>query len=176
MKSLTYVLLAVALAVASAAHAADTIVYPTTNGGDALIKFSNGKTGPISACMTSDGSGNMVPISGGGGGGGGAVSISGKAALGPVHVDFSSTNVTTGGYVELVTSTVSAITLIHVDSICGNSIKLAVGGSGSEVDQFTIPRGASNDFPLAIPSGSRISAEALSGDCTAGDMDLSLFN
>lgn len=168
-------ILAILLVLSSAANATDTILYPPTNGGDAQIRFSNGKLGPISACMTSDGSGHMVPISGGGGGGG-TVSLAGKAALGPVHVDFTGTPVTTGAYVELVSSTASAITLIHVDSICGQSIQLAVGGSGSEVNQFTIPRGASNDFPLAVPSGSRISVEAQSGNCTTGDMDLSLFN
>lgn len=89
------------------------------------------------------------------------------------RLSYASTNVTTSAYVQVTASTSSAINICYVFDSSGSAIKLATGGSGSEVDQvYMAPGGNGAGYPIAIASGTRIAIEALDTNATAGQLIL----
>lgn len=85
----------------------------------------------------------------------------------PVYNVYSSTNVTTAAYVQLVASTTAKTNSVRIFDSSGQSMILAVGGAGAEVIQLYVPAGG-DSFPLTIPAGSRVSYKALTGNATTG--------
>lgn len=92
-----------------------------------------------------------------------------------VRNDYTSTGVTTAAYTQLIASTTAATKRLDLFDSSGQTLKLAVGGSGSEVDQFLIYPGGNGQLNLAIPAGSRISIKAVSANASVGELDLNLF-
>jgi hypothetical protein len=88
---------------------------------------------------------------------------------------YSSTNVTTAAYVQLIASTSGTTNNLFIFDSSGQTMALAFGGSGSEVQQFLIPPGGLGPMPIKIPSGTRVSIIAISANATAGEIDLNLF-
>lgn len=86
----------------------------------------------------------------------------------PVRNDYSSVNVTTSAYVQLVASLTTTTTEIEIFDSSGQDLVLATGGAGSEVDQVSIFPGGNGRIPLAITSGTRISIKAVSGTASTG--------
>lgn len=80
---------------------------------------------------------------------------------------YSTTNVTTSAYVQLVASTSMDINRLHIFDSSGQDLVLAVGPAASEVDQIQIFPGGI-DADLFIPAGSRISVKAVSATANAG--------
>jgi len=104
------------------------------------------------------------------------VSIAGKTkANTPVRNDYSSVNVTTTAYVQLVASTTLATTLIEIFDSSGQTLYLATGGSGSEVNQLIIYPGGNGQIPFAIPAGSRVSIKAISATASVGEIDINFY-
>lgn len=89
---------------------------------------------------------------------------------------YSSVNVTTGAYVQLVASLAATATSIEVFDSSGQTLQIAVGASGSEVVQFQVIPGGNGLFPLRIPKGSRIAIKAISGTANAGEIDLNIYS
>lgn len=83
--------------------------------------------------------------------------------------DYSSVNVTTAAYVQLVSSTSSNIHRLLIFDSSGQDFVLATGAAASEVDQIQIPPGGW-DAPveLYIPSGSRLSIKSKSATASSG--------
>ena len=82
---------------------------------------------------------------------------------------YSTTNVTTAAYVQLVASTTSNINRLWIFDSSGQDFVLAVGAAASEVDQIQIsPGGWDAPIDLFIPSGSRISIKAVSATANSG--------
>jgi hypothetical protein len=94
----------------------------------------------------------------------------------PVRNVYSSTNVTTGAYVQLVASTSAATNLVEVFDSSGQTMALAVGASSSEVQQFYIFPGGNGQVPLNIPSGSRVSIIAISATASVGEIDVNFYS
>lgn len=83
--------------------------------------------------------------------------------------DYSSINVTTAAYVQLVASTTNDINKLYIFDSSGQDLLLAVGAAGFEVDQIQIsPGGWNAAISLNIPAGSRISVKAVSGTANQG--------
>jgi hypothetical protein len=100
----------------------------------------------------------------------------GKAfANAPVRNDYTSTAITTSGYVQLVASTTSLTSEIEIFDSSGQTLALAVGGVGSEVNQIYIFPGGNGRIPLAIPAGSRVSLKAISATANAGELDINFY-
>jgi len=97
-----------------------------------------------------------------------------KVAL--VRNDYSSVNVTTGAYVQLIASTSAQATRLEIFDSSGQTLVLAVGASSSEIDQFYINPGGNGIVDLLIPSGSRISIKAVTASATAGYINLTLYS
>lgn len=86
----------------------------------------------------------------------------------PVVTSYSSTNVTSGAYVQIVASTTTAINLVEIFDSSGVALYFATGGAGSEVNQFVIYPGGNGQVPFAIPQGTRLSLKAVSTSATSG--------
>ena len=86
----------------------------------------------------------------------------------PVQNIYSSTNITTSAYVQLVASTLAAVNVVDIFDSSGQAMILAVGPSGQEVIQAYIPPGGETQMPISIPAGSRVAYKALSANATSG--------
>ena len=101
--------------------------------------------------------------------------IAGTAsANAPVYNDYSSTNITTSAYVQLVATTSNTINTIHIFDSSGQAMILGVGGPGSEVIQIYVPPGG-DTYTLNIPSGSRIAYKALTATANSGYLLMSFL-
>lgn len=102
-------------------------------------------------------------------------SIGGPSVVQFVRNDYSSVNVTTSAYVQLIASTTADVLRLQIFDSSGQTLLLAVGGSGSEVDQFYIFPGGNGEVSHAIASGSRISVKAVSATANVGELTINLL-
>lgn len=86
--------------------------------------------------------------------------------------DYSSVNVTTSAYTQLIASTANEYQEIQVFDSSGQTLKLATGAPASEVDKIIIPPGGTLPIKLRIASGTRISIKALSATANSGEIDV----
>ena len=98
-----------------------------------------------------------------------------KAHAPTVNV-YSSTNVTSSAYVELISSTSGDVNLLEIFDSSGVALYLATGAAASEVDQLIIYPGGNGAVSLHIPSGTRISLKAVSTSATAGTLYVNLYS
>jgi hypothetical protein len=103
-------------------------------------------------------------------------SIAGKSKVNLIRNDYSSTNVTTAAYVQLVASTSAVINRLSVFDSSGETLVFAVGAAASEVNQFYIFPGGNGDVDLTIPAGSRLSVKAVSATASTGELDINTFS
>jgi hypothetical protein len=95
---------------------------------------------------------------------------SGRDVVEAVRNDYSSTNVTTGAWVELVASLSGDVNLINVADTCGEVLEIGTGAAASESRLLVLPPGGyEGNIPVSIASGTRVALRALSGNCTTGD-------
>jgi hypothetical protein len=104
------------------------------------------------------------------GGGGGATDVVETATL-----DYSSTNVTSAAYVELIASTSDEIKEIEIFDSSGQLLILALGAATEEVDKCFIFPGGLGKQQLSIPAGTRVSLKATSTSATTGLIAVNLF-
>lgn len=100
----------------------------------------------------------------------------GKSSVEIIRNDYTGTSVTTGAYVELVSSSSADINRMSVFDSSGETLKIAVGAAASEVDQFNIFPGGNGIVDLFIPSGSRISVRAVSATASVGELNINCFS
>lgn len=91
------------------------------------------------------------------------------------HV-YSSTPVTTAAYQQLLASTSGTINEIEIFDSSGETLVLAIGGIGSEVDQAFVFPGGNGRIPLAIGSGVRVSVKAVSATANAGEIAINFYS
>lgn len=99
----------------------------------------------------------------------------GKNPIDKTRNDYTGTPANTGVYTELLAATSDAVEELFIFDSSGQSLILAVGPSGFEVDKIYIPPGGNGLFPLQIPSGTRISVRAISGNATTGEINISFL-
>lgn len=102
-------------------------------------------------------------------------SVGGTAAVTHVRNDYTSVNVTTGAYVQLVASTGSTVNAVEIFDSSGQTLLLATGAAASEVDQIIIFPGGNGRVPLLIASGTRVSIKALSATASVGEIDVNFY-
>lgn len=101
----------------------------------------------------------------------------GRSYSDSARLDYSSSNVTTGAYVQVIASTAAAFNAITVFNGCGESIYLATGGAGAEsVKSIVPPGGLDGTISLAIAASTRIAVKGLSGSCTSGQFIINGYN
>lgn len=100
----------------------------------------------------------------------------GRSPVTHVRNVYSSINVTTAAYVQLIASTSATINLISVFDSSGQTLIIAFGAAASEVDKVYIFPGGNGDIPLLIPSGTRVSIKAVSGTANTGEISINAFS
>lgn len=93
----------------------------------------------------------------------------------PVQNIYSTTNVTTSAYVQLVASTTTASTYLDIFDSSGQAMILATGASGSEVILAYIPPGG-DQIAATIPISTRIAIKALTATANVGYILLNGWN
>lgn len=88
----------------------------------------------------------------------------------PVRIDYTSNNVTTAAYTQLVASLSGATKAIQIFDSSGRALVLATGAAASEVDQIYIEPGGTGPVLIAIPAGTRISVKAVDANATQGQL------
>lgn len=94
-----------------------------------------------------------------------------------VRNDYSSTNVTTGAWVELIASTAGAIAHLQIFDSSGQTMELGIGAAASETRILIIPPGGlSSTYDINIPTATRISIRAISATANSGEIDITGTN
>lgn len=98
-----------------------------------------------------------------------------KTSVDLLRNDYSSVNVTTGAYVELISATSDDVNQLYIFDSSGQTLYIAVGAAASEVNQYYVVPGGNGLIELFIPSGSRVSLKAVSGNATVGEFSATLI-
>lgn len=95
------------------------------------------------------------------------------ADVAPVNVRnvYSTTNVTTAAWVELIASTPNNLTQMYIFDSSGKTLMLGEGASGFETNLMLIVPGGNGHVLQNISAGKRISIKAVSGTASAGELD-----
>jgi len=125
------------------------------NGGalPAVVKVVAGYDGANVRVLATDTTGKLLPA--------------GRTAVGKATHDHT-TPVTTAAYTQLTASTAAAINEISIFDASGETLVLAFGAAGAEVDKIYIFPGGNGREPLSIPAGTRVSVKAVSANTTSG--------
>lgn len=96
--------------------------------------------------------------------------------VGRVRLVYSSTNVTTGAWVELLAS-VGAISVkeIEIFDSSGETLELGIGASGSEVPKSYVIPGGNSKIPLQIAANGRLAIRAVSATANSGEILVNLY-
>lgn len=94
----------------------------------------------------------------------------GKPSVALARHDYSSP-VTTSTYTQLVAALSAAVSQLFIFDSSGQTLVLAVGAAGFEVDQAYIIPGGNGELNLKIPAGSRVSIKAVSANATTGEIN-----
>lgn len=109
-------------------------------------------------------------------------SLTSLAAPGPTRVAFqkvrnvySSTNVTTSAWVQLIASTTNPATAVEIFDSSGQTLQIGIGAAGLEVAQFYVFPGGNGLIIEGIPKSSRVSIKAVSATANTGEIDINLY-
>lgn len=96
--------------------------------------------------------------------------------VGFTRIDFSSTNITTAAYTELL-ATVGSNTVrkVMIFLTSGTPMYLATGAAASETDRFIIYPGMDAVIEVTIPNGTRLSLKSIGSNITSGSMIVNLM-
>jgi hypothetical protein len=87
----------------------------------------------------------------------------------------TTTNITTGAYVQLIASTTNTTTEIEILDTGGRWYHLATGAAASETNILLIPPGGNGRIPVGIAAGTRLSVRAIDGTANAGYLGVNLY-
>lgn len=89
---------------------------------------------------------------------------------------YSSTPVNTTNYQQILASTSAAVNEVEIFDSSGETLVLATGNIGSEVDQAFVFPGGNGRIPLAIGSNVRVSIKAVSATASAGEIAINFYS
>ncbi len=90
-------------------------------------------------------------------------------------LSYSSTNVSTSAYTQLIASTVANCGRLEITDTSGKILKIAKGASGSEQDICTVAISGTVVIPYYLPLGTRLSIIAVDSTATTGYNCVSLI-
>lgn len=100
----------------------------------------------------------------------------GKGVVTTTRNDYSSTNVTTGAWVELIASTASIINEFEIFDSSGETLELGTGAAAAETRLILVFPGGNGRVPVRIASGTRISIRAVSATASVGELDINWYS
>lgn len=117
-----------------------------------------------------------VSVVSGGGGGGTVLVQNGVDYLNRIRLVYSTTNVTTGAWVELLASVgATAIKEIEIFDSSGETLELGIGAAASEVSKSYVFPGGNGKTLMQIPAGARLSIKAVSATASTGEILINLY-
>lgn len=122
-----------------------------------------------------DGSGNAITSTTTGSNIGIHTKEIGRTAVDKARNDYSSVNVTTSAYVQLVSSLAAEAHEVEIFDSSGQTLLLATGGAGVEADKVYIVQGGNGRIPLRIASGTRVAVKAVSGTASSGEIVINFY-
>lgn len=139
------------------------------NGVTPLMGNGVTGTGSLRVTLASDTTSNTNAL---------LVKQAGKTAVNKVRNDYTSSSVTTGAYVQLLTAAAftTACTEVEIFDSSGQTLFLATGAAASEVDQVYILPGGNGRIPLAIAASTRISVKAVSATASVGELTINFYS
>jgi len=93
-----------------------------------------------------------------------------------VRNSYSGTPVTTGAWVQLIASTVSAYKEFDIFDSSGQTLELATGASGFEVPFMYIFPGGNGKVNAGILASQRLSIRAVSANATSGELLINFYS
>lgn len=105
-------------------------------------------------------------------GGGGVL---GKAGIALSRNEYAGSPVTTSAYTELISSMPADVSEIYIFDSSGQTLVLALGAIGVEIDTSYVIPGGNGIIPLRVPSGERVSIKAVSANATVGEFSATFF-
>lgn len=83
--------------------------------------------------------------------------------------NYSTDNVTTSAWIELIASTSAITKKIKIDDTSGQVLEIGTGTAGNEVHLCYIPQGGIDaEIDLTIPAGTRVCVKAVSATANTG--------
>jgi hypothetical protein len=89
--------------------------------------------------------------------------------------NYATFNATTGGYLQLIASMPVAVKEIEIFDSSGESLVLAIGGSGAESDKVYVFPGGNGRIPLQIAVAQRLSIKAVSATANSGELLINFY-
>lgn len=90
---------------------------------------------------------------------------------------YSTTNVTTGAWVQLTAATTDVVSTAEIFDSSGQVMQLATGAAGSEVAiPLYVTPGGNGQIRLLIGKGVRLSVRAVTATASVGELDINLYN
>lgn len=93
----------------------------------------------------------------------------GMSVVDKSRLDYTGTSVTTAAYVQIKASLAAVTKKLQIFDSSGQTLILAVGGAGSEVDKLYVIPGGNGEIDHSIAAGSRISLKAVSATAGVGE-------
>lgn len=101
------------------------------------------------------------------------VTQGGRSYADSAYNNYTTGNVTTAAWTQLIASTANAINLLCITDQSGQIMELGTGAGGAESRVFLIAPGFSGCIPLRINSGTRIAVKAVTATASSGYITLS---
>lgn len=143
---------------------------------------TTGDIGLLSLAVRNDagtalaGNGDYIPISTDASGNIRAVLLNtGKSVVTTVRNDYSSVNVTSGAWVQLVASLSAAVTEIEIFDSSGQTLELGIGAAAAETRLIIVFPGGNGRVPVSVASATRISIRAISATADSGEIDINFY-
>lgn len=108
----------------------------------------------------------------------GSVSVTDFPRLNSVTLyrnNYATTPVTTGAYVQLIASMPAAVKEVEIFDSSGETLVLAIGGAGSEVNKVYVFPGGNGRIPLQIAAAARLSVKAVSNNASSGELTINFY-
>lgn len=108
----------------------------------------------------------------------GSVSVTDFPRLNSVTLhrnDYTTSPVTTGAYVQLIASMPAAVKEVEIFDSSGETLVLAIGGAGSEVNKVYVFPGGNGRIPLQIAAAARLSVKAISNNASSGELTINFY-
>lgn len=100
---------------------------------------------------------------------------SGRSVVTTVRNDYSSVNVTTGAWVQLVASLSATVNMIEIFDSSGQTLEIGTGAVASETRLIILTPGGNGQVPVTIASGTRVSIRAISATASSGELDINFY-
>jgi len=167
---------ALSLAVVLASDQAALPVNATQTGTWTVQPGNTANTTPwLVNARAQDGAGNVVTSVLTGANRGFQVSQQGRSVVTTIRNDYTSGNVTTGAWVQLVASTGAEVAELEIFDSSGQTLEIGTGAAASEARLILLFPGGNGRVCVHIPAATRVSVRAVSALASVGELNINFY-